>query len=162
MAFGKREALCGKIKVMTRIVNRRARHEYFLLERMEAGIALTGAEVKSIRNNRAKLEESFVRLAEDGAWWVNGFIAPYEFADNRDYQPTRTRRLLMHKKEIFNLARKLDTKGLTLVPTACYFKKGRVKLELTLARGKQQWDKREAIKKRDLDRELQQRMRGKK
>jgi len=116
-------------------------------------MVLTGAEVKSVKKNKIKLEESFVRLAEDGAYLVNAHISPYKYADNTNYQPQRSRQLLLHKKELLSLAKKMEGKNLTLVPTACYTKKGRIKLEIGLARGKKKWDKREALKRRDLDRE---------
>jgi len=137
-----------------RIINRRARYDYHLLEKVEVGIVLTGAEVKSVKENKIKLEESFVRLRDDGPWLVNAHIPPYRHARNKDYKPTRSRRLLLHKKEILSLAKKIEGKGLTLVPVSCYTKKGKIKLEIALARGKKKWDKREAIKRRDLEREV--------
>jgi SsrA-binding protein len=137
-----------------KIINRRARYDYYLLEKFEAGIVLTGAEVKSVKENKIKLEESFVRLADDGAYLVNAHIPAYRFAGDQTYQPQRSRRLLLHKKEILSLVKKMEGKNLTLIPVSCYSKKGRIKIEIALARGKKKWDKREAIKKRDLDREV--------
>ncbi len=144
-----------------KVINRQARYEYFLLERFEAGIGLTGAEVKSVKDGRIRLDESFVRLLDDGAWLVNAMIAPYRYANNREYKPTRSRRLLLHRKEILSLAKKMETKNLTLVPVSCYTKKGKVKLEIALAKGKKSWDKRAAIRKRDLDREVSRELREK-
>lgn len=145
-----------------KILNRKAKYDYELLEKYEAGIALTGAEVKSVRENKIKLEESFVRLGEDGAWLVNAHIPPYRFARGEKYNPTRSRQLLLHKKEILSLAKKMEGRGLTIVPVSCYFKKGRIKIEIALARGKRKWDKRETIKRRDLERELARELRGQK
>jgi len=137
-----------------RTFNRRAAFDYQLLEKFEAGIVLTGAEVKSIRENRIKLEGSFVRFSQDGAYLVNAQIAPYRFADSSGYDPGRTRKLLLHKKEILNLSQKMEAKNLSLVPVSCYTKRGKIKLEIALARGKKKYDKREAIKRRDLEREI--------
>ena len=136
-----------------KVYNRKARYNYYLLEKFEAGIALTGAEVKSIKENRLRMAESFVRLTGTSAFLVNAHIAPYKYADNRNYDPQRTRRLLLHKKEILVLMKKMESKNLALVPVSCYTKKGMIKLEIALARGKKKWDKREVLKKRALDRE---------
>jgi SsrA-binding protein len=144
-----------------KIINRKARYDYFLLERFEAGISLTGAEVKSVKEGRIRLDESYVRILEDGAWLVNANIAPYQYADSSAYKPTRSRRLLLHKKEILSLTKKMETKNLSLVPVSCYTKKGRIKLEVALARGKKKWDKRAAIRQRDLAREVQRALRQK-
>ncbi|MCJ7827780.1 SsrA-binding protein SmpB [Patescibacteria group bacterium] len=144
-----------------RVTNRQARYNYFLSEHFEAGIVLTGAEVKSVKDGRIRLEEAYVRLLESGAWLVNANISPYKFADNRNYKPTRSRRLLLHKKEILSLAKKMEAKGLTLVPVSCYLKKGRIKVEVALARGKKKWDKREVIRRRDKNREVRRALRGK-
>jgi SsrA-binding protein len=142
-----------------KVYNRRARFDYYLLERLEVGIVLTGAEVKSVKKNKIKLRESFVRLASEGAFLVNAHIPPYKFADNRAYEPTRSRKLLLHKREILSLAKKIEGKNLTLVPVSCYTKKGKIKLEVALARGKRKWDKRAAVRKRDLDREMARELR---
>jgi SsrA-binding protein len=136
-----------------RISNRRATFDYYLLDKYEAGIALTGGEVKSVKAGQIKLEESFIRLLPEGAFLVNAHISPYKYAHGHDYQPQRTRKLLLHRREILKLAKKMETGNLTLVPVSCYLKKNRVKLEIALARGKKKWDKREATKRRDLDRE---------
>lgn len=138
-----------------KVVNRKARYNYEFSERVEAGIVLTGAEVKSVKQGRIKLDDAFVRIDPQGeVWLVNSHIHPYPFADNRDYQPTRSRKLLLHKREILSLGKRTEAKNLALVPTACYTEKGRIKIEIALARGKKKWEKREAIKRRDLEREM--------
>jgi len=144
-----------------KVVNKKARFDYKLLDRMEAGIVLTGAETKSAKSGQIKLEESFVRLSDDGAYLVNTHIAPYKYADSRDYNPQQTRKLLLHKKEILSLAKKMEGRSLTLVPTAAYTKKGKVKIEIALAEGKKKWDKRRDIKKRDQQREAERDLRQK-
>ncbi|HUW21166.1 MAG TPA: SsrA-binding protein SmpB [Candidatus Bathyarchaeia archaeon] len=137
-----------------KVYNRRANYDYQLFERIEAGIVLTGAEVKSVKENKIKMEESFVRLTDDGAYLVNAHIPPYKYAGDQDYDSKKSRRLLLHKKEILSLAKKMEAKNLTLVPVSCYTKKGRIKLEIALAKGKKRWDKRETIRRRDLQREV--------
>jgi len=145
-----------------KVINRCAKRDYFLLDRVEAGIVLTGAEVKSVKENKIKLEESFVRLMEDGAYLVNAHIHPYQFARTENYQPHRTRRLLLHKKELLGLAKKIEGKNLTLVPVKCYTRKGKIKLEIAIARGKKKWDKRETLRRKDLEREMERELRGRK
>jgi SsrA-binding protein len=135
--------------------NRKARHEYFVLETFEAGIALKGAEVKSLRQSRASLQESYATLKNGEVWLVDMHISPYEQAAVDAYEPTRVRKLLLHKKEIRRLVGKLAEKGLTLIPLRVYFKNGIAKVELALAKGKRAYDKREAIKRRDAQRELE-------
>jgi SsrA-binding protein len=135
--------------------NRKARHEYFVLETFEAGIALKGPEVKSLRRARASLQESYATLKNGEVWLVDMHISPYEQAAIDAFDPTRVRKLLLHKKEIRRLVGKLAEKGLTLVPLRVYFKNGIAKVELALAKGKRAYDKREAIKRRDTQRELQ-------
>lgn len=136
-----------------RIVNRKAGFNYEFLEKFEAGIVLEGREVKSIRLGQMKLDESFVQLDNQGTWLVNCHISPYKFANNQDYNPTRRRKLLLHKQEILALHKKMEGKNLTIIPVSCYTSPHKIKLELALARGKKNWDKREKIKKRDLARE---------
>jgi len=144
-----------------RIVNRRARYDYNLIEKFEAGIALTGAEVKSVKAGHIRLEEAFVRIANGEAWLMNAHIHPYQFADNRDYDPRRTRKLLLHKNELLKLAQQTLKKGLTIVPVSCYTKGGKIKLGIALAKGKKKYEKREAKKRKDLKRETEQILRGK-
>jgi SsrA-binding protein len=135
--------------------NRKARHEYSILETFEAGIALKGAEVKSLRQGRASLQESYAALKNGEVWLLDMHISPYEQAADDLYEPTRKRKLLLHKKEIRRLVGKLAEKGLTLIPLRAYFKHGIAKVELALAKGKRAYDKREAIKRRDMQRELE-------
>ena len=137
-------------------VNRAAAHNYHLLERFEAGIVLHGSEVKSIRNGRANLKDAY-GLAKDGELWLlNAHIGPYENAGYAQHEPTRTRKLLVHKEEVRKLIGKTQQRGLTLIPTRLYFKNGRVKVELALARGKQLWDKRETARRRTAEREARE------
>jgi len=134
------------------ITNRKARHEYFVLDSYECGIVLRGAEVKSIRNGRANLQDAYARL-EDGEVWLHGMhVSPYEFSRG-DLDPVRKRKLLLHHKEITELARATEEKGITLVPMRVYFKDGRCKVELAIARGKARYDKRQTIAARDAARE---------
>jgi len=137
-----------------RIVNRRARYLYHILEELEAGIVLTGAEVKSIRQGRGSLEEAFARI-HDGEVWLHNYLVPlYQHADGRDYEPTRERKLLLHKVEILRLVHKMEGKNLTLVPLACYTTGRFVKIRLGVGRGKKAYEKREAKKRADLEREV--------
>ena len=138
-----------------RIANRRALHEYFIEARLECGVALMGSEVKSLRAGKGQLQESFVRV-ENGQLILHGcHIDPYAPATKFNHEPLRERRLLAHRREIKKLEQATATKGTTLVPLALYFKGGRVKVEVGVARGKQQHDKRDAIRKKEQDRELQ-------
>jgi SsrA-binding protein len=143
--------------------NRRARHDYNLLERVEAGIVLTGTEVKSLRGGRAILTQSYADI-RDGEVWLNGAeISIYDQGGTMNHEPTRPRKLLLHKREIERLYAQVREKGLTLVPTRLYFKDGRVKIELALARGKDVRDKRRDVvdreAKRQIERELKVRRR---
>jgi SsrA-binding protein len=136
-------------------VNKSARHDYEILETVEAGIALLGSEVKSIREGRISLKESYAEDRSGGIFLVQCHISPYEAANIFNHEPERERRLLLHKREIKRLAGKIKEKGLTLVPTRVFANdKGRIKVELALARGKREYEKREAVKKRDTDREM--------
>jgi SsrA-binding protein len=135
--------------------NRRARHEYQLLERFEAGLVLTGTEVKSLRQGHATIERAFADVRDGQIYLVGAHIAPYEQASLGSHDPDRDRKLLLHRKEIASLVGKVKERGLTLVPTQLYFKNGRAKVELALARGKEQRDKRRDIAKRDADRQIE-------
>lgn len=137
-----------------RIFNRRAKYNYNLEEKFEAGIVLTGGEVKSVKAGHISLEEAFVRIQNGEAWLMNAHIHPYPYADNRDYDPRRTRKLLLHKNELLKLNQQTSRKGLTIVPIACYTKAHKIKLEIALVKGKKRYEKREAIKRRDLEREI--------
>lgn len=141
------------------IRNRRARYDYHVLDTFECGIALAGSEVKSIRDGRANLQDSYARI-EDGEVWLHGMhIAPYEFS-RAELEPTRRRKLLLHRKEIDTLTRAAGEKGVTLVPLRVYFRDGRAKVELAVAKGKRAYDKRRAIAERDAKREAQRALKG--
>ncbi len=143
----------------TVITNRKARHEYHLLDTWECGIALEGAEVKSIREGRANLQDGWARV-EEGEVWLHGMhVLPYAFSRG-ELDPVRRRKLLLHEREIAELAARSREKGLTLVPTRVYFKDGRVKVELALARGKRLYDKRRALAERDAKREAERALKG--
>jgi SsrA-binding protein len=135
--------------------NRRARHDYHLLDRIEAGVVLTGTEVKSLRDGRASLQQAYAEVRGEEAWLVGAHISVYEQGNLANHDPDRDRKLLLHRKEIASLAGKVAQRGLTLVPTKLYFKHGRVKVELALARGKEQRDKRRDIAKREADRQME-------
>jgi SsrA-binding protein len=135
--------------------NRRARHDYHLLDRFEAGLVLTGSEVKALRDGRVTLAQSFADVREGEVWLVGAHIAPYEQASVDVPDPDRDRKLLLHRREIASLIGKVRERGLTLVPTRLYFKNGRAKVELALARGKEARDKRRDIAKREADRQIE-------
>ena len=135
--------------------NRRARHDYQLLERLEAGIALTGTEVKSLRAGRATLAQAYADV-RDGEVWLHGLeIATYDQGNRANHEPMRARKLLLHRREIDSLYGKIREKGLTLVPTRLYFKDSRVKVEIAVARGKEQRDKRRDLQERDAQRQME-------
>jgi SsrA-binding protein len=138
------------------IRNKKARREYDITEAHEAGIVLAGSEVKSIRAGRCDIQDSYCDIEEGEVWVYNMYVAPYEQAGVPPPPPRRKRKLLLHKDEIRRLYGKVTERGLTLIPLTLYFKDGRAKLEIGIARGKRLYDKREAIKRRDLDREMQQ------
>jgi len=133
--------------------NREAYHNYHILETHECGIALTGTEVKSIREGRCNLKDSYGVIREGEAWLMNAHISPYSHGNRENHEPTRTRKLLLHRAQIDKLAGKAQEKGLTLVPTKMYFKNGHIKVELAVAKGKKLYDKRETVKRREADRE---------
>jgi SsrA-binding protein len=135
--------------------NRRARYEYELLDRFEAGIALLGTEVKSLRAGKASLQHAYAQVRDGEVWLVGANIAEYPQASRQNHEPERDRRLLLHRREIDRLIGKVTERGLTLVPTRMYFKDGRVKVELAVARGKDVRDKRRDIAERDAKRELE-------
>ena len=134
--------------------NRKAYHNYHIGDSIEAGIALTGSEIKSVRSGQVSLGDAYVRPERGELWLVNAHIARYEASSYLGHEPTRPRKLLLHRKEILNLASKVAEKGLTLVPTRLYIKGHLAKVEVALAKGKRQYDKREAITRREVDREL--------
>jgi len=133
--------------------NRQATHNYFIQERLEAGIALLGTEVKSLRQGRANLKDSYALVRRGEVWLLNCHISPYSHGNLNNHDPLRDRKLLLHREEIRRLERQVRQSGLTLVPLQLYLHRGRVKVELGVGKGKKLYDKRESIKKRDLDRE---------
>jgi SsrA-binding protein len=135
--------------------NRKASHEYFLLERIEAGIALQGSEIKSIRAGQISLAEAYIRVDGDQAWLEDAHIAPYEHAGIFNHEPRRPRKLLLHKKQIHQLWNQIRQKGMTIIPLRVYLKDGRAKVEIAVAKGKKLYDKRDTIAKRDAEREIE-------
>ncbi len=137
-------------------VNRSASHNYFLLEKFEAGIALRGTEVKSIRNGRANLKDAYGLVKDGELWLINAHIGEYDHGNIFNHEPLRTRKLLVHRSELNKLIGKTQQKGLTLIPTRLYFRNGRVKVEIALAKGKQMWDKRETERRKTADKEARE------
>jgi SsrA-binding protein len=135
--------------------NRKARHDYHLLERHEAGLVLTGTEVKSLRDGRANLRQAYAEPRDGELWLVGANIAAYEQGSISQHEPERPRKLLLHRRQLDSLIGQVQQKGLTLVPTRLYFKDGRAKVEIALARGKEARDKRRDIARRDADREME-------
>jgi SsrA-binding protein len=149
----------GDAEARTIATNRRARHDYFIEDRLEAGLELKGTEVKSLRAGNVSLREAFARIEEDGQVWMHGMhIAPYEAGRGVELDPVRSRRLLLHRQEIRRLKHRVERKGYTLVPLRLYFRRGYAKVELGLGRGKARHDKREAIRERDAQRDLERSM----
>jgi SsrA-binding protein len=144
------------VKVMA--TNRKARHDYEIEETYEAGLELRGTEIKSIRAGQVSLKEAYVRTDGEEAWLMNAHIAPYEMASQDNHQPTRDRRLLLHKREIVNLFNDIQRKGFTIIPLSIYLKGGRAKIEIATARGKHKYDKRQALKKRDAQLDIERAM----
>ncbi len=144
------------MKIVTQ--NRKAFHDYSIEETLEAGIALTGTEVKSLREGKANLKDSYVLIKDSEALLLNCHISPYAHGNIMNHDPLRTRKLLLHKKEIIRLQGKALQKGYSLIPLKIYFKGSRAKVEIGLARGKKMYEKRETIKKREADREIERAM----
>lgn len=140
------------IKVVA--TNRKARHDYFLMDTFEAGMVLQGSEIKSIRAGQISLKEAYVRVDGEQAWLINAHIAPYDPASRENHDPLREKKLLLHKKEIQKLWNEVRQKNFTIIPTQVYLRDGRAKLEIALAKGKRSYDKRQSIKKRDSQREI--------
>ena len=147
-------AAAPETKVLAR--NKRARHEYHVDETVEAGIVLAGSEVKSIRAGKATLVDAFADIDRGEAWLHQVDIGVYAQAHGRNHEPRRKRKLLLHRREIDRLAGKIREKGYTLVPTRMYFKNGKIKCEIALAKGKQSWDKRETERRRTADKEARE------
>jgi SsrA-binding protein len=144
--------MAEKYKVVA--TNRKASFEYFLLEQFEAGLALQGSEIKSIRAGQVSIAEAYVEVDGRNAWLVESHIAPYEQANRFNHDPKRKRRLLLHRREVLELWDAVRQKGVTIIPTKIYLKNGRAKIEIAIAKGKKLHDKRAAIAKRDEEREL--------
>ncbi|HYN84274.1 MAG TPA: SsrA-binding protein SmpB [Pyrinomonadaceae bacterium] len=142
------------------VTNRAALYEYHVLDRYEAGAALVGTEVKSVRAGQIQLKESYVAVRDGEAWLFNAHISPYSFGNRQNHEPTRTRKLLLHRREIDRLEKEATTKGMTLVVTRVYLKGGRVKFEIGVARGKKLYDKRETEMRRTVERETRARMKN--
>ena len=141
--------------------NRKASHDYFLSDRYEAGIVLLGSEIKSIRAGQISIAEAYVRVSENGAWLEDAHIAPYHQAGIFNHEPRRARKLLLHRREILRLWDEIRKKGVTVIPTLVYLKDGIAKVEITVAKGKKQYDKRAALAKRDAQREIERQLRRK-
>jgi SsrA-binding protein len=139
-------------------VNRKARHEYAILQTFEAGIVLVGTEVKALRQGKANLVDSYANLKDGEVWLYGAHISVYEQGNINNHEPTRTRKLLLNKSEIKKLIGKVKEKGLTLIPLRLYFRNGKVKVELALAKGKKVYDKRESIAKRDMQRDQERKV----
>lgn len=143
------------IKVIA--TNRKARHEYFLLDTYEAGLVLKGSEIKSIRAGQVSLAQAYISLDGNEAWLINSHIAPYNEASHNNHDPLRKRKLLLHRSEIRKLSDKVIQKGATVIPLRLYLKDGKAKIEIALAKGKKRYDKRAEIAKRDAMREMDRR-----
>jgi SsrA-binding protein len=141
-------------------VNRQARHNYFIDEIYEAGLVLVGSEVKSLRDGKANLKDGFARIQKGQAFLLNVHISPYPGANQFNHEPTRARKLLLHGREIERLTGKTKERGFTLVPLRLYFKNGRAKVELGLARGKKLYDKRETLRRKEAQREVERSIKG--
>ena len=144
-----------------KIFNKRANYDYEISDRLEAGINLYGYEVKAIKNGHADLTGSFVKIQGSEAYLVNAKVFPYEYATLKDYDQGRTRKLLLHKAEIIALKSKTEGQNLAIVPISIYLKRGLIKIELGLGKGKKKYDKKEAIKRRDITRDIEEELRGK-
>lgn len=140
-------------------VNRKAQHDYHILRTLEAGLSLLGTEIKSIRDGRVSIREAYVRPDDREIWLVGAHVAHYPPAGSANHDPTRRRRLLLHKRQIAELRRAVESEGVTIVPLRLYLKGGRAKLEIAVARGKKRYDKRAAVAKRDAERQIERALR---
>jgi SsrA-binding protein len=143
----------GELKQIA--TNRKALHDYSIEDTYEAGVALTGTEIKSVRAGRVNLRDGYVQIRDGEAWLLNVHISPYDFGNRENHEPRRERRLLLHRQEIRRLQSKVAERGWTIVPLRIYLKTGRAKIEIGLARGKRLYDKRDAVAERDMDRDLE-------
>lgn len=139
---------------MVEILNRRAKHDYFIEEEYECGIVLTGTEIKAIRDGKCNLKDSYAVIRKNEIYLLNMFISHYKEGNIFNHNETRTRKLLMHKKEILKLSEKINLQGFTLIPLKLYFKNNKAKILLGLCKGKKNYDKRESIKERDIQRQM--------
>jgi SsrA-binding protein len=151
--------MADNIKVVA--TNRKAKHDYFLFEQLEAGLVLHGSEIKSIRAGQVSLKEAYVKIDGQEAWLVDAHIAPYEQASHFNHDPRRPRKLLLNRREINRLWDEIRKKGTTIIPLRIYLKNGRAKVEIAVAKGKKQYDKRQTIAKRDAQREIERQIRQK-
>lgn len=142
------------------VSNRKAFHDYEILETLEAGIVLTGTEIKSLRNHDASLQEAYVKIIKKEVWLIGSYIAPYKFGNVYNHEERRDRKLLLHKREISRLKEETEQKGLTLIPLAMYLLNGRVKIKIGTAKGKKKGDKREALKEKDEKRQIDRMMKN--
>lgn len=142
----------SKIKIITS--NRKANYEYSILSKYEAGIVLLGTEVKSLRDSKVNIQDSYGKIIKDEVWIINASINEYKFGNINNHDPLRNRKLLLNKREIRKIKQELQEKGLTLVPLKIYFRGSKIKVEIGIAKGKKLYDKRESIKKRDTERKL--------
>ena len=140
------------------LTNRQAFHEYHILDRYEAGAALVGTEVKSIMAGRIQLKDSYVSIKDDEVWLINAHISPYSHGNKQNHEPLRPRKLLLHRKEIEKLEKETTQKGMTLVVTSIYWKNGRIKFEIGVAKGKKLYDKRETEMRKTVERETRQQL----
>ncbi len=143
----------------TLVSNRRARREYFIEDKYEAGLVLSGSEIKSLRAGRANLQDSYVTIRDGEAWLVNSHIAPYKQASDQNHEPKRDRKLLLHRREIDRLAGKVHAKGYTIIPLRLYLRDNRAKAEIALAKGKKLYDKRADLAKRQAERDIERALR---
>jgi SsrA-binding protein len=140
-------------------VNKKARHLYEFIDKYEAGVSLTGSEVKSLVDGQVAFKDGYVKFQNGEAWLVGVHIAPYENAGQDQHDPERPRRLLLHKYEIANMVAKVEQKGLTVVPTKVYFSNGKIKVEIAVSRGKKVYDRRDELKRRDIERDTKRQLR---
>jgi SsrA-binding protein len=151
--------MADKTADKTVVTNRRARRDYFIEDSYEAGLVLTGSEIKSIRAGRANLQDSYVTIRDGEAWLVNSHVSPYKQASDENHEPKRDRKLLLHRKQIARLAGQVQAKGYTIVPLRLYLKNNRAKVEIALAKGKKLYDKRDDLAKRQAERDIQRALR---
>ncbi len=153
--------MSGKDEIKVISVNRRAGHDYLLLERFEAGLALTGTEIKSIRAHRVSLQRAYVQPRDGELWLMEAHIAEYEQGNRQNHEPTRPRKLLLHRREINKIMEALASKGVTMVPTRLFLKAGRAKVEVALARGKKLYDKRASMREEESKRQIERALKEK-